>query len=174
MAGVAGDTGRSDVRLPVGIDVSRHLQHAPCDHFPVEAVVGEVFDVVTISAALLGCDPLGDRQHGAGSSSALEVGEHPHVLVDVGPPLPPPGGPCRWGPERVRPSSKFGVGRRIGNLLHGQAAIAALDGWTGGCVHPDLTASRRSRGRARRPRSRRAFSSRPRVLRIRHRRKHCG
>ena len=38
--------------LPIFIDVLSHLQHATGNHFRVHAVVGKVFQIVAIAAAL--------------------------------------------------------------------------------------------------------------------------
>ena len=98
-----------DMRLPVVIDVARHLQHAPRDLLGVDAVVGQVFGVVAIGAALLGRDPGGDRSHQRVELVDAEIGQHLHVLVDVG-------RAC---------AVRRGFGNRVGQRVEG---LQALDG----------------------------------------------
>ena len=86
MAGVAGHAGRGDMRLPVGVDVPRHLDHAAGDLLGVEAVVGHVFGVMAIGAArvvaLLRRDPGGEGQHHPIELLLAEIAEDLHVLID--------------------------------------------------------------------------------------------
>jgi hypothetical protein len=49
MAGVAGDAGVGDMRLPLLVDVPGHLDHPPGDDLAVVAVVGEIRAVVAVA-----------------------------------------------------------------------------------------------------------------------------
>ena len=83
MTGKADDAGLGDMRLPVGIDMPRHLKHASSGLFCVETVVGHVLHVVAIGAALLRRDPLGYRRHDPIELIGAQIRQHLNVLIDV-------------------------------------------------------------------------------------------
>ena len=109
VARVADDASRLDMRLPVLIDVAGHLHHPPRHLLGVNAVVGKIFSVVAIGAALLRSDPGGHRSHQRVELIDAEVRQHLHVLVDVG----------RAGAVRR------GFGNRVGHRIEG---LQLLDG----------------------------------------------
>ena len=128
VTGVAGHTGRAHMRLPVGIDVLRHLQHPPGDDLGVLRVVGEIRAVVAVGATFLGGDPLRDRHHVACKLTDAQLTKHLDVLVNVL-------GLRTVGARRRRRLGRC-VERRLGDeqplvvkLLHASAAIACLDGF---------------------------------------------
>ena len=81
VAGVAGDAGLADVRLPGVVDVAHHLQHAPRDDLGVLAVGREIAVDVAVVAALLAGHPVGHGRHRAAELADRQLGQHLHVLV---------------------------------------------------------------------------------------------
>ena len=81
---VASHARVRDMRLPVHVDVPRHLQHLARDLLGVEAVIGEILDIVAIGAALFRRDPFRDRQHDAIELVGAEILQHLHVAVNLG------------------------------------------------------------------------------------------
>ena len=128
VAGVAGDAGFGHVRLPVGVDVLRHLDHAPRDDLGVLGVVAHVRRVVAVVAALLRRHPFGDRGHVARELGHAQVAQLRHVLVDV------PGLRARVAGRRLGDRRRLvgrghaHLGARVVDQFHAGAAVAALHG----------------------------------------------
>ena len=70
------------MRLPVRVDVARHLQHPSSDDLGVDRVIREVLRVVAIRAPLLRSDPLRHRGHRPRELADALVAQHLHVLED--------------------------------------------------------------------------------------------
>ena len=125
MAGVAGHACLRHVGLPVGVDVLRHLDHAPRHHLGVLAVVFKVGQGVAISAAFARRNPAGHGHHQAVEFAHAQVAQNFDVFVGL------------------RSFGAFGAGRwndgwwlvelgfdfeqaRVIDLRHASAPVAAL------------------------------------------------
>ena len=127
MTGVAGDTGLSDMRLPIAVDIAGHGQHAPRDLVLVSALVGVVLGVVAVGAVLLVVwgDPLDHRQHHARELTDREVLEHLHVLVHLRGERTAAVGCRLYRPGLVGSHHRL-HDARVDVLLHPRAAVAEL------------------------------------------------
>ncbi len=125
MTGVAGHPGLGDVRLPVGVDVLGHLDHAPCHHLGVFAVVFKVGQGMAISAALVGRHPTGHGDHQAVEITHAQVTQDFDVLVDLRGLRPVRTG--RWNGHRRLVLFGFDFEQtRVVDLRHAGAPVAAL------------------------------------------------
>ena len=80
VAGPAGHAGTPHMRLPVGVDLPRHLQHAPGHHLGVLFVRLQLVGVVAVVAAFHRGHPGGQRLHQARKLPRADVVQHLHVL----------------------------------------------------------------------------------------------